>query len=160
MSSARHVGSSLRAGDGPHLGKLDRERAFTWRRDTTRLFCQISRCTSTTADASSRSPETTCSGKRIVINLSFDAGWLVSVFRYERSWNRWERHPNADELVTVMAGAVEFELDDGRRWSVSATEGASCVVPKLVWHRAVIAEPVVLMFITPAPALTEERPFG
>ena len=84
-------------------------------------------------------------------------GWLVSVFRYDRSWNRWERHPDADELVTVIEGAVDFEFDDRRRWRVSVTAGASCVVPQMVWHRAVFAEPTVLMFITPAPAVTEGR---
>jgi mannose-6-phosphate isomerase-like protein (cupin superfamily) len=86
-------------------------------------------------------------------------GWLVSTFRYERSWNRWERHPDADEMVTVIEGPIdfEFESEDGRRWSVSVNVGASCVVPRGIWHRAVIARPALMMFITPAPALTEER---
>jgi mannose-6-phosphate isomerase-like protein (cupin superfamily) len=83
---------------------------------------------------------------------------LVSCFAYERTWNRWERHPSGDELVLVLSGAVDFVLDDGtNEQTVQLTAGLATIVPTGTWHRAIVHEPSTLLFITPAPALTEER---
>lgn len=88
------------------------------------------------------------------------SGRLVSVFAYKDTWNRWERHPRGDELVMVISGSVDFVLDDDtRQWTISMGGGSGCLVPRNVWHRAVVHEPSTLLFITPTPALTEERAF-
>lgn len=88
----------------------------------------------------------------------FRSGHLVSVFSYEHTWTRWECHPRGDELAMVLSGAVDFVLDDNtREWSTSVGIGSGVLIPQNVWHRAVLHEPSTLLFITPSPALTEER---
>ena len=43
------------------------------------------------------------------------SGWLIGVFQYTETWTSWEMHPEADEVVHVVKGRIEFVLDvDGR----------------------------------------------
>ncbi len=87
-------------------------------------------------------------------------GRLLSVFDYERDWTWWERHPFGDELVYVLAGEMQFLLEDGKRqWSVDLTKGNACIVPERTWHSARVTTPSKVLFVTPAPARTEHRDF-
>ena len=88
-------------------------------------------------------------------------GRILSVFDYDETWAWWERHPVGDELLYVLDGAIDFHLDDGVSIEVvHACAGESVIVPAGVWHRAEISTPSRLLFVTPTPARTEQRPSG
>jgi mannose-6-phosphate isomerase-like protein (cupin superfamily) len=63
-----------------------------------------------------------------------------------------EVHPDGDELLYLIAGAVtvRLELPDGDR-SVDLGAGDAVVVPKGIWHRITLREPGRLIHITPGP---------
>jgi len=85
-------------------------------------------------------------------------GRVLSIFEYTATWTWWERHPVGDEFVHIIAGKVDFELDDGQdRRTLQLTAGQGAIVPQGVWHRAVLDVPSTLMFVTPTPARTEHR---
>ena len=85
-------------------------------------------------------------------------GRIMSVFAYESTWTWWERHPLGAELVLVLSGAAVFHLrDDGGDHSTSLATGECVLVPEMVWHRAEVAQPTTMLFVTPSPARTEHR---
>jgi mannose-6-phosphate isomerase-like protein (cupin superfamily) len=71
-----------------------------------------------------------------------------------------EMHPDGDELLHLVSGAVtvHLELPDGDR-SVELGPGDALVVPQGVWHRIVLREPGQLIHITPGPN-GSARPLG
>jgi mannose-6-phosphate isomerase-like protein (cupin superfamily) len=68
-----------------------------------------------------------------------------------------EVHPDGDELLYVVAGAMELVLDDGDRQAigvetrVTLRAGDAYVVPRGVWHRLEAIEPSYLVHVTPGP---------
>jgi quercetin dioxygenase-like cupin family protein len=89
------------------------------------------------------------------------SGWLLSVFTYERTWDHQERHPDADELVTVIAGTAALLLDEGGgEHSTSLTAGDLAVIPAGAWHRLGVESQATLLFVTPRPADTQHRPLA
>jgi mannose-6-phosphate isomerase-like protein (cupin superfamily) len=85
-------------------------------------------------------------------------GRIMSVFAYESTWTWWERHPAGAELVLVLSGAAVFHLRDGAGdRSVELAAGEAALVPEMTWHRAEIAGPTTMLFVTPTPARTEHR---
>ena len=59
-----------------------------------------------------------------------------------------EIHPNSDEVLFLVSGAIDVVVDDPhgeRRISVEAGEFA--IVPRGVWHRLVMRAPGKLVFI-------------
>jgi quercetin dioxygenase-like cupin family protein len=87
-------------------------------------------------------------------------GRIMSVFAYETSWTWWERHPVGTELVLALSGAVVFHLqhDDGSgARSAALAEGECLLVPEGAWHRAEMASPTTMLFVTPSPARTQHR---
>jgi mannose-6-phosphate isomerase-like protein (cupin superfamily) len=64
----------------------------------------------------------------------------------------WERHPNGDEIVQVVDGAVTFYImtEDGPR-SHALKAGMVVIVPQGAWHRFEAPEGVSLMTATPQP---------
>jgi mannose-6-phosphate isomerase-like protein (cupin superfamily) len=74
--------------------------------------------------------------------------------------DEWEMHPRGDELLYLLAGALDVVLDEPggeRRFVVQG--GQACLVPSGVWHRLVLRQPSDLLFITPAHG-TRHRPVG
>jgi mannose-6-phosphate isomerase-like protein (cupin superfamily) len=63
-----------------------------------------------------------------------------------------EMHPDGDELLYLISGAVTvtLELADGDRL-VDLGAGDAIVVPKGVWHQITMREPGRLIHITPGP---------
>jgi len=62
----------------------------------------------------------------------------------------WEMHPNGDECLHLLSGAVDVvteEAPGGRVTELRA--GGACVVLRGRWHRLVVREPGDLLFITP-----------
>ena len=90
-----------------------------------------------------------------------DQGRLMSAFSFSEPWATWERHPEGDELVMLLAGAVTVVLEvQGEEKSVALTDpGAYVLVPRGVWHTARTSVPTTLLFLTPG-AGTEHRPVG
>ena len=64
----------------------------------------------------------------------------------------WERHPNGDELVQVIAGETKFHIitDNGPQTHVLKA-GMLVIVPQGAWHRFESPEGVCLMTATPKP---------
>jgi mannose-6-phosphate isomerase-like protein (cupin superfamily) len=77
------------------------------------------------------------------------AGRLVGIFRYDGDWNSWEVHPDGDEIVLLLSGAVDLVLDEaGREHTVELRERAAAVVPSGVWHTANVLAPGEALHIT------------
>jgi uncharacterized cupin superfamily protein len=64
----------------------------------------------------------------------------------------WERHPNGNELVHLVAGHTTLTImtDDGPE-SFRAGAGTFVVVPAGLWHRFDAPEGVTVMTVTPPP---------
>ena len=63
-----------------------------------------------------------------------------------------EMHPDGDELLYLVSGAVTvtLELADGHR-PIELGGGDALVVPQGIWHRITMREPGRLIHITPGP---------
>jgi len=90
---------------------------------------------------------------------SFHHEYLVSSFNYEQDWNGWEMHPNGDEIVCLLSGAVLFILEgpQGRREIELTGSGSYVLVPRGTWHTARISQPSRMLFITAGEG-TQNRP--
>jgi mannose-6-phosphate isomerase-like protein (cupin superfamily) len=68
-----------------------------------------------------------------------------------------EVHPDGDEFLYIVNGAMELILDDGDEWAVGVETkvllrtGDAYVVPRGVWHRLEAIEPSYLVHVTPGP---------
>ena len=82
---------------------------------------------------------------------SFHNEYLVASFTHEADWPIWEMHPNGDEIVCLIDGAVTFVLEvDGGRREIELDEPMSFVfVPRGTWHTARIRARSQMLFITP-----------
>jgi mannose-6-phosphate isomerase-like protein (cupin superfamily) len=78
-------------------------------------------------------------------------GRLVSSFQCDENWTTWEMHPHGEELVYLLAGAVELVLsnDEGENTVHLKSPGSFVIVPRGTWHTANVLEPSSLLFITP-----------
>jgi len=62
----------------------------------------------------------------------------------------WERHPDADELLYVLDGAVDITLlTAGGPAQVSVAAGSAFVVPRGLWHRQLARPSVTLLAAVP-----------
>jgi uncharacterized cupin superfamily protein len=86
------------------------------------------------------------------------SGWLIGVFRYTETWSTWEMHPEADEVVHLVKGRIEFVLDvAGREQRIEVLAGTTLVVPKGTWHTAIVHERGEALHVTYGKG-TEHRP--
>jgi hypothetical protein len=62
----------------------------------------------------------------------------------------WEMHPNGDEIVCLLAGAVTFMLEgnEGTQAIELNEGGAYVIVPKDTWHTAKVRRPSRMLSIT------------
>jgi mannose-6-phosphate isomerase-like protein (cupin superfamily) len=72
--------------------------------------------------------------------------------------DEWEMHPGGDEVLYLLAGAVDVVLDgsDGTR-TFGLQGGQVCLVPRGVWHRLILRQPSDLLFITPVRGTRHRR---
>ena len=83
-------------------------------------------------------------------------GHLAGVVPMYRDFS-WEMHPDGDELLCVVSGAIAVVLEQGGTEEVAeVVAGRAFVVPRGVWHRVLVREPGKLVFCTPGPR-TEHR---
>jgi mannose-6-phosphate isomerase-like protein (cupin superfamily) len=76
-------------------------------------------------------------------------GYLMGGFRMTADSDHWEVHPNGDEIILLVSGAVDFILREktGER-RVELRGRAACIVPRGVWHRTVVHAPSEIVFTT------------
>lgn len=87
-----------------------------------------------------------------------DEGRVMGVTVQGKDWDHWERHPAGEEILTLLSGGMELILDlPGGEQRVVLTAGETFIVPRGIWHRALVKEAGRLMFVTPG-AGTEHRP--
>lgn len=78
-----------------------------------------------------------------------DEGRLVAAFPCDADWKHWEMHPHGEEILVMLGGRLTLVLDDdGEETRVRLEAGRACVVPRGVWHRALVHEPGLLLGIT------------
>jgi mannose-6-phosphate isomerase-like protein (cupin superfamily) len=71
--------------------------------------------------------------------------------------HRGEMHPDGDELLYLVSGAIEVILDDGdeheigEQTSVVLRGGDALVVPRGVWHQIEVIERAYFVHVTPGP---------
>jgi mannose-6-phosphate isomerase-like protein (cupin superfamily) len=86
------------------------------------------------------------------------AGRLVGIFRYDADWNSWEMHPDGDEIVLLLSGAVDLVLEEaGGERTVELRDRAAVIVPRGIWHTANAIAPSEALHITRG-AGTTHRP--
>lgn len=80
---------------------------------------------------------------------NFHNEYLVTMYAYDKDWPMWEMHPNGDEVVCVLSGAVTFILEiEGEHRRIDLTEsGSYAIVPRGTWHTA-STKGVRMLFIT------------
>lgn len=76
--------------------------------------------------------------------------YLVTSHGCEADWPMWEMHPNGDEVVCLLSGAVTFVLEtaQGEEHVDLVASGSFVFVPKGIWHTARTRTPSRLLFIT------------
>jgi quercetin dioxygenase-like cupin family protein len=98
--------------------------------------------------------------ERYVARTSGDGieGRLVSMFTFSEPWDSWEVHPDGEELVVCVDGALTlYQEIDGEVRKVNLAAGEAVVNPSGAWHTADISGSATALFIT-AGAGTENRP--
>ena len=64
----------------------------------------------------------------------------------------WERHPNGDELVQIVAGSTTIDIIiDGKVETHELGAGTTVVVPQGAWHRFNAPNGVSIVTATPRP---------
>jgi mannose-6-phosphate isomerase-like protein (cupin superfamily) len=59
-----------------------------------------------------------------------------------------EMHPESDELLFVVSGALDVILQEGdQERTVTLAAGQAAIVPRGVWHRLTMRKPGKLLFI-------------
>lgn len=76
-------------------------------------------------------------------------GRLMVTAEMNSSWERWERHPHADEVVGLLSGRATLIVDTGEA-AVRSDVGPAqfVVVPQGAWHTLDVAEPGVYFTVT------------
>jgi mannose-6-phosphate isomerase-like protein (cupin superfamily) len=89
----------------------------------------------------------------------FHHEYLVTTSSFHEDWPGWERHPNGDEIVCLLSGAVTFvfERQAGNEEITLGRLGDFVFVPQGIWHTARTRVPTVMLFITAGEG-TQGRP--
>jgi mannose-6-phosphate isomerase-like protein (cupin superfamily) len=86
----------------------------------------------------------------------FDGGGIGAFWSEAGDTSPWEMHPDCDELLHVMEGAVTLEVlpsDGGPSVTQHIKSGAYCVVPQGCWHRQTLLKRTKEMYLTPGITL-------
>ena len=77
-------------------------------------------------------------------------GRLVSMHSFFESWDSWEMHPEGDEVVLCLSGAMTLhqEMRDGSTATVTITAGEYAINPPGCWHTADVEGEATALFIT------------
>lgn len=85
-------------------------------------------------------------------------GTLVTAFVSTADWPHSEMHPEGEEVLVQLEGEMTLILDEpGGERRVEMAPGSTCVVPRGVWHRALVPNISRFLAITYG-AGTQHRP--
>ena len=62
-----------------------------------------------------------------------------------------EMHPDGDEIIFVFSGGIEVTLEYETKLVVSVAPGEGIVIPRGIWHKVHVLEPVNMATISPGP---------
>ena len=80
---------------------------------------------------------------------------LVAAFVSTEDWPHWEMHPGGEEVLILLEGRMSMILDEpGGERRVEMTPGSTCIVPKGVWHRALVPQTSRFIALTYGPGTT------
>jgi mannose-6-phosphate isomerase-like protein (cupin superfamily) len=76
--------------------------------------------------------------------------WLAGMSHQEGNWERWERHPNGDELVVCLSGSMHLaiEFPDGTQTAIELPVSHGFIVPAGTWHRGIVTSPGDVLTVT------------
>ena len=77
-------------------------------------------------------------------------GRLVSMHTFHGSWDSWEVHPQGEEVVLCLEGAMTLHLEhaDGTTATVRLEAGEYAINPPGTWHTADVEGTARALFIT------------
>ena len=74
----------------------------------------------------------------------------IGIFRSGPGVSPWELHPDDDEILYVLDGAVTITvLTDTGSFDVPVDKGSLLVVPRGHWHRHTVTELLIELYVTP-----------
>lgn len=77
-------------------------------------------------------------------------GRLMGALDISEGSSHWEMHPDGDEILYLLSGPMDVELEDRNEKRCIRLSGMTgCVVPCSIWHRTVVHQPGKMIFITP-----------
>jgi mannose-6-phosphate isomerase-like protein (cupin superfamily) len=75
--------------------------------------------------------------------------WLITEFHFEEDWKTWEMHPNGEEIVYMLSGAMDLMLEKDNEVQIIELRGkGSVVIPRNTWHTAKVFAPSNMLVIT------------
>ncbi len=76
-------------------------------------------------------------------------GRLVSMHRFDTSWDVWEMHPSGAEVVLCTSGTIDLVQEiDGDEVVTTLNAGEYAINSPGVWHTADVTAPTECVFIT------------
>jgi mannose-6-phosphate isomerase-like protein (cupin superfamily) len=79
----------------------------------------------------------------------FGKDWLITEFYFDADWKSWEMHPNGEEIVYLLSGAMDLILEkDGERRIIELRSKGLVIVPRGTWHTAKVFQPSNVLVIT------------
>jgi quercetin dioxygenase-like cupin family protein len=86
-------------------------------------------------------------------------GRLLSMHKFNVSWELWEMHPYGSEVVLCTSGSMILHQEDpdGTRSAVTLGPGQYAVNAPGIWHTADVEQEATAVFIT-AGLGTQHRP--
>ena len=75
--------------------------------------------------------------------------WLMGAGFSKESLPNWDLHPEGECILLLLSGSIDVILDEpeGRRAIELREAGDTSVVPRGIWHRAIIREPSNRIFL-------------
>jgi oxalate decarboxylase/phosphoglucose isomerase-like protein (cupin superfamily) len=83
--------------------------------------------------------------------IELHSGRLVTLFHLQSTadWIHWEMHPAGDELVYLLSGSIDLILqEENYERIIELRSRAASIIPRGVWHRAIVHTPGEVLFIT------------
>ncbi len=75
--------------------------------------------------------------------------WLITEFYFDEDWKTWEMHPNGEEIVYLLSGAMDLILEkDGVLQTIELRSKGSVIIPRNTWHTAKVFEAGNMLVIT------------
>jgi mannose-6-phosphate isomerase-like protein (cupin superfamily) len=84
-----------------------------------------------------------------IARVTDEPGYLIGGFRMTDDTAHWEMHPEGDEIIHLLSGAVNFVLEEpGGKRTIKLRNRGCCLVPRGVWHRVLVRRTSEVVFIT------------